>query len=109
MMVHRPERPRWGVVSHSWGHGRAERTRRPNGASTIYLGQDGKWHGRKTVGVRDVGKPEVPVGDLDGDGTGDLLGRDKAGNLYRWYGNGRGGFGARVQIGSGWGVYKALY
>lgn len=35
----------------------------------------------------------VGVGDLNGDGTGDLLGRDKAGNLYRWYGNGKGGFG----------------
>jgi len=33
-------------------------TRRPNGASSIYLGKDGKWHGRVTVGVRDDGKPD---------------------------------------------------
>ncbi|WP_405686318.1 site-specific integrase [Streptomyces sp. NBC_01387] len=35
-----------------------KRTRQPNGASSIYLGKDGKWHGRVTVGVRDNGKPD---------------------------------------------------
>jgi integrase len=35
-----------------------KRTRQPNGASSIYLGKDGKWHGRVTVGVRDDGKPD---------------------------------------------------
>ncbi|MFF4735103.1 tyrosine-type recombinase/integrase [Streptomyces sp. NPDC002536] len=35
-----------------------KRTRRPNGASSIYLGKDGKWHGRVTVGVRDDGSPD---------------------------------------------------
>ncbi len=33
-------------------------TRAPNGASTIYEGKDGKWHGRVTVGVLDNGKPD---------------------------------------------------
>lgn len=51
----------------------------------------------------------VGVGDLTQDGRNDLLTRDTAGNLYRWAGNGKGGFGGRVKIGSGWGVYKALY
>jgi hypothetical protein len=37
---------------------RAEGTRAPNGASTIYLGKDGNWHGRVTTGVRDDGKPD---------------------------------------------------
>ncbi|MEV6035470.1 site-specific integrase [Nonomuraea sp. NPDC052116] len=32
--------------------------RRPNGASTVYLGGDGKWHGRVTVGVKDDGTPD---------------------------------------------------
>ncbi|WP_049562992.1 tyrosine-type recombinase/integrase [Nonomuraea sp. SBT364] len=32
--------------------------RKPNGASSIYLGKDGKWHGRVTVGVKDNGKPD---------------------------------------------------
>ncbi|WP_414943362.1 tyrosine-type recombinase/integrase [Amycolatopsis sp. cmx-11-32] len=37
---------------------RPEGTRRPNGASSIYFGEDGKWHGRVTVGIRDDGKPD---------------------------------------------------
>jgi integrase len=35
-----------------------KRTRQPNGASTIYLGNDGRWHGRVTVGVKDDGTPD---------------------------------------------------
>ncbi|MFJ8742404.1 tyrosine-type recombinase/integrase [Embleya sp. NPDC127516] len=35
-----------------------KRTRQPNGASTIYQGSDGKWHGRVTVGVKDDGRPD---------------------------------------------------
>ncbi len=35
-----------------------ERTRRPNGASSVYLGADGWWHGRVTVGVTEAGKPD---------------------------------------------------
>lgn len=35
-----------------------KRTRQPNGRSSIYLGKDGKWHGRVTVGTRDDGKPD---------------------------------------------------
>jgi integrase len=37
---------------------RPEGTRAPNGASSIYLGKDGKWHGRVTMGIRDDGKPD---------------------------------------------------
>lgn len=32
--------------------------RMPNGASSVYLGADGKWHGRVTVGVKDDGTPD---------------------------------------------------
>src|SRR5262245_13857925 len=32
--------------------------RKSNGASSIYRGKDGYWHGRVTVGVRDDGKPD---------------------------------------------------
>ena len=32
--------------------------RSANGRSSIYLGRDGKWHGRVTMGVRDDGKPD---------------------------------------------------
>lgn len=37
---------------------KAKNSRNSNGRSTIYLGKDGKWHGRVTVGVRDDGKPD---------------------------------------------------
>jgi integrase len=38
---------------------RAEGTRAPNGASTIYYSEyDQKWHGRVTVGVKDDGSPD---------------------------------------------------
>ncbi|MGF1647169.1 MAG: tyrosine-type recombinase/integrase [Kineosporiaceae bacterium] len=32
--------------------------RRPNGASSVYKGSDGFWHGRVTVGARDDGRPD---------------------------------------------------
>jgi integrase len=32
--------------------------RKPNGASSIYQGKDGKWHGRVTVGIKDDGTPD---------------------------------------------------
>ncbi|MBY8877511.1 tyrosine-type recombinase/integrase [Actinacidiphila acidipaludis] len=35
-----------------------KRAKRPDGASTIYFGKDGYWHGRVTVGIRDDGKPD---------------------------------------------------
>ncbi|MFT9477445.1 tyrosine-type recombinase/integrase [Streptomyces sp. Mo3] len=35
-----------------------KRPKRPDGASSIYFGKDGYWHGRVTVGVRDDGKPD---------------------------------------------------
>jgi hypothetical protein len=34
------------------------RSRNPNGRSTVYLGSDGYWHGRVTVGVKDDGRPD---------------------------------------------------
>ncbi len=37
---------------------RQEGTRAPNGAATIYQGNDGRWHGRVTMGVRDDGRPD---------------------------------------------------
>ena len=34
------------------------KSRAANGRSSIYLGKDGSWHGRVTMGVRDDGKPD---------------------------------------------------
>jgi hypothetical protein len=33
-------------------------TRKSNGESSIYLGADGKWHGRVTVGTKNDGSPD---------------------------------------------------
>jgi integrase len=40
------------------GAPRPPRRRNPNLRSTIYQGNDGRWHGRVTVGVRDDGRPD---------------------------------------------------
>ncbi|AOR33417.1 MULTISPECIES: site-specific integrase [Streptomyces] len=35
-----------------------QKSRQPNGASSIFLGKDGRWHGYVTVGTKDNGKPD---------------------------------------------------
>ncbi|WP_105971965.1 FG-GAP repeat domain-containing protein [Streptomyces geranii] len=50
----------------------------------------------------------VGVGDITDDGNSDLVSRDTSGNLYRNNGDGKGSFGARVKIASGWKGYKSL-
>ncbi|RZU29872.1 site-specific recombinase XerD [Streptomyces sp. BK022] len=37
---------------------RTAKTRQPNGASSIFQGKDGRWHGYVTVGVKDNGRPD---------------------------------------------------
>ncbi len=47
------------------------------------------------------------VGDLNRDGNGDLVAVNKNDDhLWRWYGNGQGGFGGGVQLGSGWSPFR---
>ncbi|MEU9418805.1 VCBS repeat-containing protein [Streptomyces sp. NPDC048272] len=50
------------------------------------------------------------VGDLTGDGYGDLLARDKSNVLWLYPGKGGNGqgFGNRVKLGAGWGIYNKL-
>jgi len=50
----------------------------------------------------------VGVGDITGDGKADLVSRDTGGTLWRNNGNGKGSFGARAKIATGWSGYKAL-
>ncbi|MFE6282682.1 FG-GAP-like repeat-containing protein [Streptomyces sp. NPDC057877] len=51
----------------------------------------------------------VGVGDITGDGKADLVSRDTSGRLWRNNGNGKGAFGARTGIATGWQGYKALF
>ncbi|MFI8514937.1 FG-GAP repeat domain-containing protein [Streptomyces sp. NPDC085460] len=48
------------------------------------------------------------AGNLGGTAVGDLLARDKAGVLWLYQGNGRGGFATRVRVGGGWGIYDEI-
>ncbi|MFD4549801.1 FG-GAP repeat domain-containing protein [Streptomyces sp. NPDC058466] len=50
----------------------------------------------------------VGVGDITDDGKADLVSRDTNGNLYRNSGDGKGSFGSRTTIATGWGGYKSL-
>ncbi|MFE2266866.1 FG-GAP-like repeat-containing protein [Streptomyces griseosporeus] len=51
----------------------------------------------------------VGVGDITGDGRDDLIERDGAGSVFLNAGNGRGSFGARVLIATGWQGYKGIF
>ncbi|MET8099059.1 VCBS repeat-containing protein [Streptomyces sp. NPDC005236] len=51
----------------------------------------------------------VGAGDLNGDGTGDVLARDRSGTLYRYDGTGTGLLKDRVKVFSAWGAsYDAI-
>ncbi|MFE7127945.1 FG-GAP repeat domain-containing protein [Streptomyces sp. NPDC057617] len=51
----------------------------------------------------------VGAGDITGDGRADIVSRDTSGKLWRNNGDGKGSFGPRAEIGTGWQGYKALY
>ncbi|MET9965126.1 VCBS repeat-containing protein [Streptomyces sp. NPDC006356] len=51
----------------------------------------------------------VGAGDITGDGKADLVSRDGSGNMWRNSGDGKGSFGARVKIASGWQGYKGVF
>ncbi|MFJ2090731.1 FG-GAP repeat domain-containing protein [Streptomyces sp. NPDC087901] len=51
----------------------------------------------------------VGPGDLTGDGRADLIERDSAGRLYRNNGDGKGSFGSRTQISTGWQGYRGIF
>jgi hypothetical protein len=51
----------------------------------------------------------IGIGDITGDARADIVSRDTAGNVWRNSGNGKGSFGPRTRIATGWQAYKSLY
>ncbi|MFJ2215241.1 FG-GAP-like repeat-containing protein [Streptomyces sp. NPDC101062] len=51
----------------------------------------------------------VGVGDITGDGRADIVSRDTSGAVWRNNGNGKGSFGSRTKIATGWQGYKGLF
>lgn len=47
-------------------------------------------------------------GDFDGDGNNDVLGRDSAGNLHIYPGDGDGGWLPPKRVGSGWNIFDSI-
>ncbi|WP_307104719.1 S8 family serine peptidase [Arthrobacter globiformis] len=50
----------------------------------------------------------LAAGDFNGDGKADVLARENSGFLWLYPGNGRGGWLARKQVGSGWNGFTSL-
>ncbi|MFE2426127.1 FG-GAP-like repeat-containing protein [Streptomyces sp. NPDC059373] len=95
------------------GDGRADLIARQTSTGDVYLYADngtGKFTSRVKIASNWTGYTKiVGAGDLNGDGTGDLLARDKHGSLWRYYGKATGGFTARVRIATDWGgSYNAI-
>jgi len=80
-----------------------------NGTLTIYSGNgSGGLSGVRTnVGSGWGGMKSIAGGDFNGDGMGDVMGISKDGILYFYPGRGN-GFGARVNLGGGWGAFTAF-
>ncbi len=89
------------------GDGRPDLIARNTSTGTVYL-YKGTSTGKLSARVKlydnwKTYKKIVGVGDLNGDGIGDLLAQDKANTLYRYYGKGNGTFGARTRLFANWG------
>ncbi|MFF4548229.1 FG-GAP-like repeat-containing protein [Streptomyces sp. NPDC001435] len=90
------------------GDGRADLIARQASTGDIYLYKatgSGKLSARvkifsKWSGYRKI----VGVGDLNGDGYGDLLAQDTSNKLWRYAGTATGGFRARVEVADNWGA-----
>ncbi|MFE9020348.1 FG-GAP-like repeat-containing protein [Streptomyces sp. NPDC007808] len=94
------------------GDGRADLLAQDT-ANTLWR-YDGKGDGTFAARVKVFGdwggsyNVVVGIGDITDDGRPDLVSRDTSGNVWRNSGDGKGSFGSRAQIASGWSGYKFL-
>lgn len=89
------------------GDGRPDLIARSASTGTVYL-YKGTSAGKLSARVKlyadwKTYKKVVGVGDLNGDGIGDLIAQDKSNTVYRYYGTGKGTFGARAKLFTAWG------
>ncbi|MER7758594.1 VCBS repeat-containing protein [Streptomyces sp. NPDC097619] len=79
--------------------------------SFLYVFQGHLYNGDSHVGGGwDIYNHVTGVGDLSGDGIGDLVARDRAGVLWLYRSTGTGStFATRVRIGAGWGGFDRLF
>ncbi|MFE4195723.1 FG-GAP-like repeat-containing protein [Paenarthrobacter sp. NPDC056912] len=83
--------------------------RRSDGALLMYPRLNNTWESARTVGAGWNIFPTVfSPGDFDGDGVNDVLGRDSAGGLYLYSGNGDGGWTGPRKVGTGWNIFTSL-
>jgi integrase len=70
---------RWRLRNVREGIEKMPRSRRRNGESTCYLGADGRWHGRVSVGLKPDGSPDRRhVSSLERDAVLEKIGRLEA-------------------------------
>ncbi|MFD7405225.1 FG-GAP-like repeat-containing protein [Streptomyces sp. NPDC059866] len=89
------------------GDGRADLIARNASTGAVYL-YKGTSTGKLSARVKlydnwKTYKKIVGVGDLNGDGMGDLIAQDKNNTLYRYNGTGKGTFTSRVRLFTNWG------
>lgn len=83
--------------------------RRSDGALMMYPRINNTWEPARTVGAGwNIFPTVLSPGDFDGDGNNDVLGRDSAGGLYLYSGDGSGGWTGPRKVGTGWNIFTAL-
>ncbi len=77
--------------------------------STEALYYDGSWDEPRVVGTGwNIFNIVFSPGDFDGDGYNDVLGRDSAGKLFLYPGDGDGGWLPPRQVGAGWQIFDSI-
>ncbi|MFF8287788.1 trypsin-like serine protease [Streptomyces sp. NPDC016309] len=106
----------WGSYTMVRGHGDFTNdgkadifARAKDGKTYLYKGTGvatKPWAAPVLVGAFGSMNALATTGDVNSDGVADVLARDTAGKLWLYPGNGRGGFLARKDFGTGWQAYN---